>query len=118
MCGRPASPGEDATYADNVAKLLAELEGARAPKRTARFRTVALVRWPDGREVIADGVVEGRIAEAPRGDDGFGYDPVFMPDAAEAAGRHVRRVDPGREARHQPPRPAFRALAAVLDPPA
>jgi XTP/dITP diphosphohydrolase len=39
-----------------------------------------LVRWPDGREVVAEGVVEGAIGEAPRGEHGFGYDPVFVPD--------------------------------------
>ncbi len=75
--------GEDATYADNVAKLLRELErvGARTPTaRTARFRTVALVRWPDGREVMAEGTVEGTIALERRGAGGFGYDPVFVPD--------------------------------------
>lgn len=71
--------GEDATYADNVAKLLDELSGVAEAERTARFRTVALVAWPDGREVVADGVVEGHIALAPRGDGGFGYDPVFVP---------------------------------------
>ncbi|HEX7276426.1 MAG TPA: RdgB/HAM1 family non-canonical purine NTP pyrophosphatase [Acidimicrobiales bacterium] len=73
--------GEDATYADNVAKLLHELEGVDDPAdRRARFRTVALVAWPDGREVVAEGVVEGHIARAPSGGHGFGYDPVFVPD--------------------------------------
>ncbi len=71
--------GEAATYADNVAKLLAELDGVDVPRRTARFRTVALVAWPGGREVVAHGVVEGHIALAARGEGGFGYDPVFVP---------------------------------------
>jgi XTP/dITP diphosphohydrolase len=71
--------GEGATYAGNVAKLLRELDGVPPAQRTARFRTVALARWPDGREVIAEGVVEGVIVDAPRGDAGFGYDPVFVP---------------------------------------
>jgi XTP/dITP diphosphohydrolase len=71
--------GDDVTYADNVAKLLRELTGVDAPARTARFTTVALARWPDGREVAAIGDVEGVIATAPRGDGGFGYDPVFVP---------------------------------------
>ena len=69
--------GEGATYADNVAKLLREL--GRAEVRTARFRTVALARWPDGREVVAEGSVAGSIAESARGKGGFGYDPVFVP---------------------------------------
>jgi len=71
--------GDDATYDDNVQKLLRELQGVPAERRTARFTTVALVRWPDGREVAAIGNVEGDIVEAPQGSDGFGYDPVFRP---------------------------------------
>jgi XTP/dITP diphosphohydrolase len=71
--------GEHATYADNVAKLLAELEGLPLERRSARFATVAVARWPDGLEVAALGEVEGVITTAPRGDGGFGYDPVFVP---------------------------------------
>jgi XTP/dITP diphosphohydrolase len=78
---RYAGPG--ATYADNVAKLLAELGGTPAPARTARFRTVAVALFPDGREIVAEGVVEGTIAEAPRGEGGFGYDAVFVPDGGD-----------------------------------
>jgi XTP/dITP diphosphohydrolase len=70
--------GERASYAENVDKLLGLLEGGS--DRRARFRTVAMVRWPDGREVIAEGVLEGTIASAPRGEGGFGYDPVFVPN--------------------------------------
>lgn len=72
--------GEEATYSDNVALLLERLGDAAAPARVARFATVAIARWPDGREVAAIGTVEGHIARAPRGDGGFGYDPVFVPD--------------------------------------
>ena len=71
--------GENATYAQNVALLLERLQGVAATVRTARFRTVALARWPDGKEVIAEGTVEGSIATAPRGTNGFGYDPIFIP---------------------------------------
>jgi XTP/dITP diphosphohydrolase len=69
--------GEHATYADNVDKLLRELEGVA--DRSARFRTVIAVAFPDGRELLAEGATEGVIAEAPRGARGFGYDPVFIP---------------------------------------
>jgi len=75
--------GEPPDDAANVARLLADLEatGALEPsRRTARFRTVAVVGWPDGRRIVTDGVVEGVIAAAPRGTGGFGYDPVFEPD--------------------------------------
>ena len=78
--------GEPADDAANVARLLAELDsvGALDPSsRAARFRTVVLVRWPDGREIVEHGVVEGRIALEPRGSGGFGYDPVFVPDDAD-----------------------------------
>ena len=71
--------GENATYEDNVGLLLERLQGVAATARTARFRTIALARWPDGRQVIAEGVVEGSIAITPRGNNGFGYDPVFIP---------------------------------------
>ena len=71
--------GPEATYADNVAKLLRELAGVPAAQRTARFRTVCVAFWPDGRERSAEGVLEGVIVEAPRGTNGFGYDPVFVP---------------------------------------
>lgn len=71
--------GENATYADNVAKTLRVLEGVPVEQRTARFRTVAILGYPDGSEVVAHGVVEGRIALAASGVDGFGYDPIFVP---------------------------------------
>jgi XTP/dITP diphosphohydrolase len=70
--------GPDATYADNVHKLLADLDGVA--DRRARFRTVALVAFPDGREVAVDGTVDGTISTEARGNDGFGYDPLFIPD--------------------------------------
>ena len=78
---RYAGPG--ASDEANVAKLLAALAGVAPARRTARFRTVVVARWPDGRELLADGVVEGSIAEAPRGSRGFGYDPVFVPSPGE-----------------------------------
>ena|GEM_PF-73412 len=73
--------GENATYADNVAKLLLEM-GAN-PKRDARFRTVVVALWPDGREIVVEGLCRGRIATEIRGSEGFGYDSVFVPDDAD-----------------------------------
>jgi XTP/dITP diphosphohydrolase len=104
--------GEAATYADNVAKLLGELAGVAAARRTARFETVALVRWPDGREVVATGAVEGVIAAEPRGDGGFGYDPVFVP--AEGDGRTFAELTPDEKHGLSHRGRAFRALAAEL----
>lgn len=70
--------GPEATYADNVAKMLREMRGVA--ERRARFRTVLLVAYPDGSELIAEGSVEGLITEEATGASGFGYDPVFAPD--------------------------------------
>src|SRR4051812_14829790 len=69
--------GADATYADNVAALLSALSGVA--DRRARFRTVALAVFPDGREVGASGSISGVIAPVARGTAGFGYDPLFVP---------------------------------------
>jgi XTP/dITP diphosphohydrolase len=71
--------GANASYRDNVQHLLAELAAATRNARTARFRTVLVLARPDGTEIVTEGVVEGVIAEAPRGRSGFGYDPVFVP---------------------------------------
>jgi XTP/dITP diphosphohydrolase len=70
--------GDNATYGDNVAKLLTVLEGEA--DRRAWFRTVVVCRFPDGTEIISEGVVKGEILAAPRGLSGFGYDPVFAPE--------------------------------------
>lgn len=70
--------GEHASYADNRVKLLAALDGS--PERAAQFRTVAIVVWPGGREVVVEGVCAGRIAEYETGQRGWGYDPVFIPE--------------------------------------
>jgi XTP/dITP diphosphohydrolase len=64
--------------AERVAALLARLGGVPLAERSARFRCVAALARPDGRVETADGRVEGRIAVAPRGAGGFGYDPVFV----------------------------------------
>ncbi|MEA2827819.1 MAG: XTP/dITP diphosphohydrolase [Actinomycetota bacterium] len=105
--------GEDATYADNVAKLLAELRGvADVDGRRARFRTVALVAWPDGREVAGHGVVEGHIGREPRGEGGFGYDPVFVPDDGD--GRTFAQMTAEEKAAVSHRARAFGALMARL----
>lgn len=67
--------GPDATYDDNVSKLLDVLDGVR--ERSAVFRTVVALVSPDGSETTAEGVLRGRIATGRRGNFGFGYDPVF-----------------------------------------
>ena len=63
-----------------IAKLLDALRGVEGDARRARFRCVAALVTPDGTEVTAEGTCAGRIAHAPTGAGGFGYDPVFVPD--------------------------------------
>ena len=104
--------GEHATYADNVTKLLRDLEGTNSSSRTARFSTVAMARWPDGREVAARGTVEGVITTAARGTNGFGYDPVFVP--IEGDGRTFAEMSPAEKHGLSHRGRAFRALAELL----
>jgi XTP/dITP diphosphohydrolase len=101
--------GEQATDADNRVKMLRELSGKA---RTCRFRTVALLRFPDGREIIAEGVCEGNIAEVEVGERGFGYDPVFI--ARDGDGRTFAQmtVDEKHELSHRGK--AFRSLSEIL----
>ncbi len=102
--------GEAATYADNVAKLLAVLEGEI--DRRARFRTVVVCRFPDGTEIIGEGVVEGEIVTVPRGFGGFGYDPVFVPEGG--GGRTFAEMSPAEKHELSHRGLALRCLAARL----
>ncbi len=104
--------GENATYDDNVTALLAALVHVAPPDRTARFRTVAMVRCPDGREVVVDGVCEGSISTKRCGEGGFGYDPIFVADEAE--GRTFAELDPNDKHAISHRGRAFRALALAL----
>ena len=70
--------GENATDADRVRKLLDALTGVPAGRRQARFVSAVCCVFPSGETVRAEGTVEGAIAFAPAGDNGFGYDPVFL----------------------------------------
>lgn len=102
--------GEHANDADNRARLLDELEGAA--DRSACFRTVAVVVFPDGRELLAEGMMSGVIAAAPRGDGGFGYDPVFVPDGGDGRTFAEMSADEKNAISHRGR--AFRSLAAQL----
>jgi XTP/dITP diphosphohydrolase len=104
--------GDNATYADNVSKTLAVLRGVPDPDRTARFRTVALLRYPDGTELVAHGVVEGKIAIRAAGDEGFGYDPIFIAD--EITNLTFAQMDPVAKHAISHRGRAFRALKEML----
>ena len=113
---RYAGPGADG--ADNVARLLAELADVPAGLRTARFVTVLVLASPvaaDGTrrpDLVVRGEVHGRIAEAPRGTSGFGYDPVFVPDGGD--GRTFAEMTPAEKDRCSHRARAGAALAAAL----
>ncbi|MGH8914255.1 MAG: RdgB/HAM1 family non-canonical purine NTP pyrophosphatase [Acidimicrobiia bacterium] len=70
--------GPEASYRDNVERLLRELDGV--DDRRAKFRTAIALVMPDGTEIVTEGSLPGLIAMTPRGDFGFGYDPVFEVD--------------------------------------
>lgn len=71
--------GENATDEQNNVKLLAEMRGVAPRRRRAQFRAVLALVGP-GYEELAEGICLGKLAEAPRGTNGFGYDPIFVPD--------------------------------------
>jgi XTP/dITP diphosphohydrolase len=75
--------GDDCTYADNNAKLLRELADVPQEKRSARFICCAAFAHRSGRTHTETGVAEGRIILEPRGNGGFGYDPLFLPRGFE-----------------------------------
>jgi XTP/dITP diphosphohydrolase len=107
--------GKHATYDDNVAKLLDELArlGADAPeRRTANFRCVAMVAYPDGSDIWAEGDVAGVIAPAAVGGLGFGYDPVFAPVGYQ--GRTFAQMSAAEKHRISHRGRAFRALGQLL----
>jgi XTP/dITP diphosphohydrolase len=105
--------GEHATYADNVAKVLAALDGVPALKRTARFATVVVARDPAGDELVVRGEVEGLIAIEPRGRGGFGYDSVFEP--LEGDGRTFAEMTPDEKHALSHRGRALRALVSRLN---
>jgi XTP/dITP diphosphohydrolase len=100
----------ESEHACNV-KLLAELAATPPERRTARYRAVVALVTPDGAELHAEGTCEGRIADAPRGAAGFGYDPIFV--AAEL-GRAIGESSAADKARVSHRARAMRALGDVL----
>jgi XTP/dITP diphosphohydrolase len=75
---RYAGPG--ATYADNCRKLLATLKGVPPRRRGAQFRCVLALVGQGVPPILEEGICRGTIIESPRGEGGFGYDPIFLPD--------------------------------------
>jgi XTP/dITP diphosphohydrolase len=102
--------GEGATDEENWSKLLTELSAVA--DRRARFRTVAMVVWPDGRELYAEGTCDGEIAPGSRGGRGFGYDSVFVPAAGD--GRSFAEMSAGEKDAVSHRGKAFAALLVKL----
>ena len=97
---------------DWIPRVLRELEARPDRARTARYVAAAAAVWPDGREVVVRGVVEGVIAVRPRGDGGFGYDPIFVPEEGDGRTFAEMTADEKHALSHRGR--AFRALAGQL----
>ena len=104
--------GEGCSDEDNNAKLLAALNGVPQPKRTARYVCVAALADLDGGVHAVTGVVEGRIAFALRGQNGFGYDPLFIPDGYDQT---FGELDPAIKASMSHRSRAFAQIRTLLE---
>lgn len=98
--------------ADNNRKLLEELGDLSPEKRTARFRSVIALCFPDGREYTASGAVEGLILNGPRGTGGFGYDPLFYVPELEATFGEITLEEKNRISHRAR---AFREIRSLLE---
>ena len=103
--------GERATYEDNWRKLIRELDGVPQQRRRARFITVAAVAMPSGKVEVAEGILEGVIAEAPAGTQGFGYDPIFV---VPQLGKTLAQLAPGEKNRISHRARAFSKVREIL----
>ena len=98
----------------NNALLLDQLSDIADPHRTAQFvSTIALV-VPGGEEHVVEGVWPGRLATAPAGEHGFGYDPIFIPDGQDAPERTAAQLTPAEKNAQSHRARAFAALAPLL----
>ncbi len=84
--------GDDAR---NNAKLMREMDGVADEDRTARFHSSVVLIYPDGTVLTGEGDCEGTIGREPRGENGFGYDPLFWP--VETPGRTMAELDPAEK---------------------
>jgi XTP/dITP diphosphohydrolase len=96
---------------DPVSALLEALRGVGGEGRRARYVCELVCLSPDGSELRGTGTLEGRIAEEPRGDEGFGYDPIFVPDGETQT---VAELGNAWKAEHSHRALAARALAAAI----
>ena len=118
LSGRPGVhsaryAGDGVTYDQNVKKVLRELKGVDLADRGARFRTVIAVAYPSGASWWVDGVLEGTILESPKGEGGFGYDPIFAP--VDEGGRSLAELTPEEKNARSHRGHALRALVTALE---
>lgn len=104
--------GPGANDQANLDKLLRELAAVPPERRGARFRCSAVLATPDGREWHTEAVWEGRIVETPRGSNGFGYDPAFLPEGWD---RTSAEVDAATKDAASHRGKAFRALRPAIE---
>jgi XTP/dITP diphosphohydrolase len=103
--------GDSASDADNLRALLRATKGVPGPGRTARYRAIAAVAWPDGGEVHAEAACEGVLRTKPVGTGGFGYDPLFEPAGWD---RTMAELSPEEKDRISHRGQALRALGELL----
>jgi XTP/dITP diphosphohydrolase len=104
--------GEDASDERNLQALLQAVAGVPAGGRSARYRCVAALAWPDGHALHAEGVCEGMLVGKRRGGAGFGYDPIFVPAGWDATMAELSAEQKDRISHRGR---AFRALRALLE---
>jgi XTP/dITP diphosphohydrolase len=113
VAGLGGRPGiHSARWADEpVPALLAELRGVAGDARRARYVCELVALSPEGSELRGTGTLEGRVAEEPRGDEGFGYDPIFVP---EGETQTVAELGNAWKAEHSHRARAAHALAEAI----
>ena len=102
---------EDATDQQNLDELIRALKGVPGSGRTARYRCLAVLAFPDGRELHEEGICEGTRLGKPRGTHGFGYDPIFVPEGRD---RTMAELEDDEKDRISHRGRAFRALGETL----
>ena len=108
---RWAGPGKD--FAAAIRKVEERLEETGSPDRSAWFTSALAVAWPDGPCVVVEGRVDGSLVFPPRGDRGFGYDPIFIPEGSELTYAEMDRM--AKEADSHRTRAFARLKAALID---
>jgi XTP/dITP diphosphohydrolase len=104
--------GESATDEQNLRQLIRALAGVPGSGRTARYRCVAALAHPDGTEVHVEAICEGTLTSVPRGSDGFGYDPIFVPAGWDRTMAELTAAEKDRISHRGR---AIRALRATLE---